>query len=492
MKVLVSGASGYVGSKLIPLLLAAGHDVTAMTRREHGKPSPSLKDVRVVTADALRPGSLAKAVQGIDVAYYLIHSMAAAGGDFHELDLKAAENFATAARDAGVSRIIYLGGIVSNTSEVSKHLKSRQETGKTLRKFGPPVTEFQAGIIVGNGSMSFELIRCLTDRLPVMICPRWVITRIQPIAIDDVLSYLLAGLESEQSKSQTIEIGGASIETYRSMMLKYARARGLKRWLIRVPVLTPRLSSYWLRLVTTIPSSIARPLIEGLRTEVICKSNLASEIFPTISPMNYEAAIEKALSRTLPDEEVTDHLPTKPGHYFVRKDGILCDVRQAETSASPHNLFSILTQLGGSNGYLYANRLWRIRGLFDHWIGGVGMESVISRTTLNANDSFDFWFVQEIEKDRHLVLRAAMKVPGRAWLEFTLDPQSNGKTRVRCCAWFEPKGLLGELYWWSLYPVHILIFRGLVNALCKKASSELEPEIARRLADARILRSLQR
>lgn len=471
MKILVSGATGYVGSKLIPLLLDAGHEVTAMTRQELGKTDAALNNVRFVTADALRPGTLTKAVQGIDVAYYLIHSMAEAGGDFHQRDMTAAQNFATAARDAGVNRIIYLGGIVSNTSEVSKHLKSRQETGETLRKFGPPMTEFRAGIIVGNGSLSFELIRCLTDRLPVMICPRWVITRIQPIAIEDVLSYLLAALESEQSKGETIEIGGSSIETYRSMMLKYARARGLRRWLIRVPVLTPRLSSYWLRLITPIPSSIARPLIEGLRTEVVCKSNLASEFFPAIRPVDYQAAIKKTLSRSLPDKAMKDALPSTPGHYFVRKDGILCDVRQVETSASPHSLFSVLTRLGGADGYLYANRLWRIRGIFDRWIGGVGMKSAVNRTTLNANDSFDFWFVQEIEKDRHLVLRAAMKIPGRAWLEFALDPQPNGKTLVRCFAWFEPRGLLGDLYWWGLYPVHILIFRGLVDALCTKASA---------------------
>ncbi len=490
MKILVSGATGYVGSKLIPLLLDAGHEVTAMTRRDPREPVAALKNVRLVSADALRAGTLAKAVQGIDVVYYLIHSMADAGGDFHERDMTAARNFATAARDAGVNRIIYLGGIVSNTSEVSKHLKSRQETGETLRKFGPPLTEFRAGIIVGNGSVSFELIRCLTDRLPVMICPRWVTTRTQPIAIEDVLSYLMAALQNEQSKGKTIEIGGASIETYRSMMLKYARARGLRRWLIRVPVLTPRLSSYWLRLITPVPSSIARPLIEGLRTEVICKSNLASELFPAIRPVGYEAAIEKTLNRSVPDKAIQDALPKTPGHYFVRKDGILCDVRQVETSASPHSLFSVLAQLGGSNGYLYADRLWRIRGMFDRWIGGTGMKRVPNRTALKANDSFDFWFVEEIEKDRRLVLRAAMKVPGRAWLEFALEPQPSGKILVRCSAWFEPRGLLGDLYWWGLYPVHILIFKGLVNALCKKAEAVTPARNCHPLTGAPSLRSL--
>ena len=284
MRILVSGATGYVGSKLIPRLVACGHEVSCMVRDASRTPPRVAETTRVIVADALQPDSLAAAMQGVDVAYYLIHSMAASGGDFQERDWRAARNFAVAAKQAGVGRIIYLGGLASEASQISVHLKSRHETGEALRRFGPPMTEFRAGIVVGNGSFSFELIRYLTERLPVMICPRWVITRTQPVAIDDVLDYPVAALQSPESAGQVIEIGGATIETYRSMMLTYARARGLRRWLLRVPVLTPRLSSYWLRLVTPIPTSIARPLIEGLRTEVVCKNTRAAELFPQYDP----------------------------------------------------------------------------------------------------------------------------------------------------------------------------------------------------------------
>jgi uncharacterized protein YbjT (DUF2867 family) len=469
MRILVSGANGYVGSRLIPLLAAREHQTDCMVR-DASQTSPCAANTRVVVADALRPASLAAVMEGIDVAYYLIHSMSAPGDDFDQRDYLAAKNFAMAARQAGVSRIIYLGGLASKTSEISLHLKSRHATGAALREFGPSVTEFRAGIIVGNGSVSYELIRYLTERLPVMICPRWVTTRTQPIAIDDVLDYLVAALESPASMGQIIEIGGATIETYRSMMLRYARARRLRRWLLRVPVLTPQLSSYWLRLVTPVPTSIARPLIEGLRTEVICTNTRAKELFPSIQPMSYSDAVEQALSRPLPDDALRAKLPFHPAHVFVRQEGLVCDVRQKVADASRADVFSVLTRLGGSNGYLYANTLWWIRGWIDACIRGVGMQRRHSRAVLKKNDRFDFWLVQDLQTDSRLLLQAVMRVPGRAWLEFLLFPQPAGHTLVRCCAWFEPMGLSGELYWWALYPIHILIFRGMVQAVCTIAA----------------------
>jgi uncharacterized protein YbjT (DUF2867 family) len=471
MRILVSGANGYVGSRLIPRLAARGNQVDCMVR-DASQISTCTENTRVVVADALQPASLAAAMEGIDVAYYLIHSMSAPGEDFDQRDCLAARNFATAAREAGVSRIIYLGGLASEKSKISLHLKSRHATGEALRAFGPPITEFRAGIIVGNGSVSFELIRYLTERLPVMICPRWVVTRTQPIGIDDVLDYLVAALELPASMGQIVEIGGATIETYRSMMLRYARARRLRRWLFRVPILTPRLSSYWLRLLTPIPTSIARLLIEGLRTEVVCSSTRAEELFPSIQPMSYSDAIEQALSRPLPDDALRAKLPFHPAHVFVRQEGLVCDVRQKVADASLADVFSVLTRLGGSNGYLYANTLWWIRGWIDACIRGVGMKHRHSRTVLKKNDRFDFWLVQDLQTDSCLLLQAVMKVPGRAWLEFLLFPQPAGHTLVRCCAWFEPRGLSGELYWWALYPIHILIFRGMVQAVCTIAADQ--------------------
>jgi uncharacterized protein YbjT (DUF2867 family) len=339
MKILVSGANGYIGSRLIPRLAARGHQVDCMVRSTKSQVSICEENTRMVVADALQPASLAGVMEGIDVAYYLIHSMSAPG-DFDQRDCRAAQHFAVAALESGVSRIIYLGGLASTTSRISLHLQSRHATGEVLREFGPPVIEFRAGIIVGNGSVSFELIRSLTERLPVMICPRWVTTRTQPIAVDDVLDYLVAALDSPASMGQIIEIGGATIETYRSMMLKYARARRLRRWLLRVPVLTPRLSSYWLRLITPVPTSIARPLIEGLRTEVICTSTRAEELFPSIRPMSYADAVEQTLARPLPEDALRAKLPFDPAHVFVRQEGLVCDLRQQVADVLPYAVFA--------------------------------------------------------------------------------------------------------------------------------------------------------
>lgn len=468
MKILVSGATGYVGSRLVPRLLAEKHDVSCLVRRESRVTPAFARDVRMVRGNALQPQTLIEPMQGIEVAYYLIHSMASAG-DFKDNDRQAAQNFASAAKDAGVQRIIFLGALASDSPEISSHLQSRHETGKILRQYGPPVTEFRAGIIVGNGSVSFELIRYLTERLPVMICPRWVITRTQPIAIDDVLQYLVAAVGAPASVGQVIEIGGASVETYRSMMLTYARARGLQRWLIRVPILTPRLSSYWLRLITPLPTSITRPLIEGLRTEVVCQSANAAELFPGIRPVGYSEAIATTLARAVPHASFLAAVPSTTGHFFVRKEGLLCDIRQEVADASPAAVFSVISRLGGSNGYLYANSLWRMRGWMDSWMGGVGMTRGLTETGLSKDGRTDFWYVEDFDVNRRLLLRAEMKLPGRAWLEFLLSPQAEGKTLVRCCAWFEPRGLLGELYWWVLYPIHILIFRGMVRKICDRA-----------------------
>ena len=293
-RVLVTGATGYVGGRLVPLLLARGYRVRVLARdRDRLEGRSWLDQVELVLGDVLDPATLPAALDGVDAAYYLVHSMGS-HGNFGRRDLRAARNFAEAAADQGVERIIYLGGLGKPGTELSEHLRSRQETGAALREAGVPVTEFRASILVGSGSVSFEMIRSLTERLPVMICPRWVYTRTQPIAIDDALTYLVAALDTPESQGQIIEIGGRDVLTYREMMLTYARLRGLRRFIIPVPLLTPRLSSYWVHLVTPIPSTIAQPLIKGLSVEVIVTDDRASRLFPQITPLDYETAVAQS------------------------------------------------------------------------------------------------------------------------------------------------------------------------------------------------------
>ncbi len=339
MKILVSGASGYIGRQLAERLLADGHEVICMVRNAARANLITAERSGIVEADVLRPETLVTALDGIEVAYYLIHSMSGRKGGFEERDRRAAYNFATAAKRAGVRKVIYLGGLAAAGAPVSEHLKSRHETGAVLRKFGPPLTEFRAGIIVGNGSTSFEIMRCLTERLPVMICPRWVTTRTQPIAVDDVLAYLIAALRLGGCVEQPIEIGGATVETFRSMMLGYARRRGLKRWLIRVPLLTPRLSSYWLDLVTSFSPAVSRPLIEGMRSESVCTTTLAAHLFPAIQPISYNAALRKCLERSAPALP----LPKTAGaHFTIREQGIICEIRSYAVNASAEQFLQLL------------------------------------------------------------------------------------------------------------------------------------------------------
>ena len=462
MNVLVTGATGYMGGLLTPLLLAQGHAVTCLVRDPSRLTGEQWDRVRLVRADALLPETLAGAFHGIDIAYYLIHSMTAGEQGFEERDRCAARNFATAAKAAGVKRMVYLGGLGGHAGKLSPHLQSRQETGEVLRKYGPPVTEFRAAIVVGNGSTSFEIIRFLTERLPLMVCPRWVVTRVQPIAVADVLGYLLAALDEPCAAGQVIEIGGATVETYSSMMRTYAAVRGLRRRLLRVPVLTPRLSSYWLDLVTPIPPAISRPLIEGLRSEVVCSGNRAAEVFPGIHPVGYEEAVRQALNRG-PGKDP----PLEAGrkHALVRSQGLIRDIRQTVIHADTASVFAVVEKIGGHRGWLYANPLWSLRGLIDRAFGGIGMRrGRCDPDAMRSNDVVDFWRIDVVEPGRLIRLRAELKLPGRAWLQFQFTPHSVG-TLLRTTAIFEPLGLLGELYWSALYPVHALIFKGMHRAI---------------------------
>ncbi len=341
-RILVTGATGYVGGRLIHRLTNAGYPVRAMARdvnRLNGR--PWRESVEVAVGDVFKPETLIAAMEGIDIAYYLIHSMRG-GEDFHERDISAAVNFSNAAKTAGVKRIIYLGGLGDPAEELSPHLQSRHATGEALKRAGIPVTELRAAIIVGSGSVSFEMIRYLTERLPVMICPRWVYTRVQPIAIRNVLDYMVAALEKPETAGRVIEIGGADVMTYGEMMIVYARVRGLRRYLLPVPVLTPRLSSYWVHLVTPIPAEIARPLIRGLRNEVIVRDPSARELFPEIQPIDYATAVGRALARLDARQVETawsDALASSQGDVqpvtLTTLDGLIIERRQAAVSAAP-------------------------------------------------------------------------------------------------------------------------------------------------------------
>ena len=477
--ILVTGATGYVGGRLVEHLLERGYSVRVLVRdaaRLYGR--TWREQVEVVEGDVLKPETLPHALAGVQVAYYLIHSMIG-HSDFHERDQLAARNFSNAARDAGVERLIYLGGLGDpQEQQLSHHLRSRQQTGDALREAGVPVTEFRAAVIVGSGSLSFEMIRYLTERVPVMICPHWVYTRIQPIAIRDVLDYLVSALEQPVSSGKTLEIGGANVLTYGEMMLGYARLRNLPRLLLPVPVLTPRLSSYWIHLVTPIPASLARPLVEGLRNEVIVHNQQARELFPGIQPVDYQTAVARALERVERGQVNTawsDALFTTqrdvPPVILSTQEGMIREVRRLTVRASAEAVYRVFASLGGNRGWLFMTWIWQLRGIMDRLVGGVGMRRGRRDTTmLRVGDAVDFWRVEAVEPGHLVRLRAEMKVPGRAWLQFEAVPLESGYTRLVQTAFFAPRGLPGLLYWYVLYAIHGVIFAG----LCKRIAEEAE------------------
>ena len=478
--ILVTGATGYVGGRLVPRLLEEGHTVRVMVRdatRLQGR--EWISQVEVVQGDVLKPESLTAVMQGVTHAYYLIHSMGNSG-DFHDRDMQAAQNFGHSAKTSGVQQIIYLGGLGDSDAELSDHLRSRQQTGETLRQSGVPVTEFRAAVIVGSGSLSFEMIRYLTERLPIMICPRWVNTRIQPIAIRNVLDYLTTAVALPTSYNEIIEIGGTDVVTYGEMMTQYGKVRGLKRFLIQVPVLTPRLSSYWVHWMTPVPTAIARPLIEGLRNEVIVHDDKAQRLFPQIDLLNYETAVERALVKLdAGNVETTwnDALATSQGDItpvmLTTQDGMLIEHRQHMVQAPAADLFATFTSLGGDRGWPSFNWAWRLRGIADRLFGGVGFRrGRRDPEELRVGDALDFWRVEVVEQDRLLRLRAEMKVPGRAWLQFEAQPINETTTRLTQTAFFASKGLFGLLYWYALYPIHGFIFSSMIENLAHMAEAQ--------------------
>jgi uncharacterized protein YbjT (DUF2867 family) len=478
-KILVLGATGYIGGLLVPRLLLKGHHVHCLVRSPKKLAVKNWKNVEISQGDVLKPETFGTAFENADVLFYLIHSMMGGKNQFEYDDRVAAENVARAVRHSSVKQIIYLGGLGDRSKTRSPHLRSRHEVGDILRTSGIPVTEFRAGIIIGAGSASFEMIHHLVNRLPIMICPQWVNVKTQPIGIDDVLNYLVESVNNHAAKGEIIDIGTPEILSYKEMMLAVARVLQLKRFIIPVPVLTPKLSSYWMNFITPIPVSLARNLIESLRSETICENKKADQLF-SFKPATFEEIITRALERTQAGDLETKWTAasapvTEPD---IDPSHLLTERQIIDVETSPQNVFRVVSSMGGNNGWLFANWLWRFRGFLDKQIGGVGLRRGRRHATeIGIGEALDFWRVEDVQPGERLLLRAEMKLPGRAWLEYILKETGTARTTLIQTAKYYPKGLLGLLYWYFLYPLHSIMFRGLVNEIAKRAL-KLNPQRA--------------
>ncbi|GHC51135.1 SDR family oxidoreductase [Streptomyces flavofungini] len=488
LRCLVTGASGYIGGRLVPELLDAGHHVRCLARspaklRDH----PWATHVEVAQGDVTDAASLAEAMRGIDVAYYLVHALAS-GSDFEETDRLGARNFAERAYAAGVRRIVYLGGLTSRgvpASDLSPHLRSRAEVGQIFLDGPVPATVLQAAVVIGSGSASFEMLRYLTERLPVMVTPSWVHTRTQPIGVRDVLRYLVGSATMPADVDRAFDIGGPDVLTYREMMRAYARVAGLRqRLIVPVPVLTPGLSSHWVGLVTPVPAAIARPLTQSLRHEVVCHEHDIAKYVPDLPgrPLPFGEALALALRRVRDAQVATrwssasvpgapsDPLPTDPDWAG---GSLYEDERQLSVEVSRQALWKVIEGIGGDNGWYSLPIAWAVRGWLDRFVGGVGLRrGRRDAERLRVGDSLDFWRVEEIEPGRLLRLRAEMRLPGLAWLEMHAETDEAGRTRYRQRALFHPRGLLGHAYWWSVAPFHALVFGGMARNIARAAAKD--------------------
>ena len=473
--VFLTGATGYVGGRLAPRLLERGHRVRCLARsprKLEDRPWIDHPGLEVIAGDASDEERLVESLEGCRAAFYLIHSMLSAGSAYADRDQRLAETFARAAQRAGVERILYLGGLGETGDELSEHLSSRQEVEDALASTGVPVTVLRAAIIIGSGSASFEILRYLVERLPVMVTPRWVRTECQPIGISNVLDYLVGSLENPETTGGTFDIGGPDVLTYREMMDVMADARGLSRRLIvPLPVLTPGLSARWIHLVTPLSKDIARPLAEGLRNRVVCRDDRILELVPQ-RRIGVREAIERALGKTEERDIETSWTDagTMPGDPDWAGGTTFVDRREYRVEARPERVFWAVCRIGGGNGWYAADTLWRIRGLMDQMVGGPGLRrGRRDPERLGFGDALDFWRVTGIEQDRHLALRAEMKLPGKALLAFDLEPRDDGSTLLVQTARFKPRGLLGLLYWVAVLPFHGIVFRGMLAGIQRTA-----------------------
>jgi uncharacterized protein YbjT (DUF2867 family) len=470
--VLVTGATGYIGGRLVPALVDRGYRVRCLVRQPQKARGRFQSSVEIVGGDLLQPDSLSVEQFDAGAAYYLVHALASSG-NLREEETAGATNFVRFARQAGVERLIYLGGLGS-AAPSSSHLATRHDVGRILRDSGIPTLELRASIVLGSGSLSFEMIRALVERLPVMITPRWVSRQAQPIAIEDVISYLVAALEIPLTTSEIVEIGGADRASYRDMLEEYARHRGLRRKIIPVKVLTPKLSGAWLALITPLHARAGRRLIDSVREDTIVRDARAREMFPDVKPRGMRAAFQRALANedrefaeTHWSDPVSSHGRIRDWHG-VRFGARRVDSRAVELNVSARQAFAPIARIGGTTGWHYANALWRLRGFADLLAGGVGVRRGRRHPErLLAGDALDFWRVEEMIPDRLLRLHAEMKLPGRAWLQFEVS--GAGPVVIRQTATFDPIGLFGLLYWYALYPVHALMFAGMLRAIARSA-----------------------
>ena len=486
---LVTGATGYVGGRLVPQLLQAGYEVRVLARHpEKLRDVPWSGDVDVFPGDASDPASVRAAMDGMDVAYYLLHSLQE-GPQLEAAERRIAGTFADAARDSGLRRIVYLGGLAPAipAAAMSAHMRSRVEVGTILRGSGVPTAELRAAVIIGSGSASFEMLRYLTERLPAMITPRWVRSRTQPIAVRDVLRYLVGAAELPPEVSRTFDIGGPDVLTYQEMMQRYAAVAGLRpRVILPINLLPPNLSSHWVNVVTPVPKAIARPLVLSLRHPSFCHEHDIAQWIPDPPGglISFDEAVRLALTR-IQDAQVatrwsgasvpgapSDPLPSDPDWAG---GSLLEDVRELRTPASPEQLWAALERIGGENGWYSSDFLWKVRGFIDRMVGGVGLRrGRRDPRVLAVGDVVDFWRVEERIAPRLLRLRAEMRNPGLAWLEFSIEPDGTG-SRLRQRAVFYPRGLAGQAYWWSVAPFHAFVFPPMIRHIVERAEATPVP-----------------
>jgi len=472
--ILLTGATGYVGGRLLSELERGGYRVRCLARRPEFIAHRAQPSTEIVPGDVFDAASLERAMAGVHTAYFLVHSLAAAGS-FEENDRIAATNFARAAENAGVQRMVYLGGLGAG-QDLSPHLSSRQEVGSILRQSSVPTIEFRASVILGSGSLSFELVRALVERLPIMSTPRWVRTRTQPIAIEDVIAYLIAALDVPLEASTIFEIGCADITSYDGIMREYARQRGLKRLIIPVPWLNPWLSGFWLALVTPLYYKVGRWLIEGVKNETIVNNSKALESF-NVRPRGVREAIQRALANEDREFAETRWADAAPEYLKSRLGGTrfgsrLIYSKDIKVPCPPVECFRPIQCVGGKTGWYTLNWLWQLRGLLDKIVGGVGSKrGRRNPRCLLPGDTIDFWRVDAIEQDRMVRLFSELKAPGRAWLQFEVKGDATSST-IRLTSIFDPVGLAGLLYWYAFYPFHVVVFSGMLKGIAKATCSK--------------------